>query len=35
MKYINLINWTEQGIKAVKESPARLDKVRDMAQGLA
>jgi uncharacterized protein with GYD domain len=34
MKYINLINWTEQGIKAVKESPARLDKVRDMAQGL-
>ncbi|WP_274628099.1 GYD domain-containing protein [Arvimicrobium flavum] len=26
--YILLINWTEQGIKAVRESPKRLDAVR-------
>lgn len=26
--YILLINWTEQGIKAVRESPKRLDAVK-------
>jgi uncharacterized protein with GYD domain len=30
-KYIALLNWTEQGIKAVKNSPARFDAARDMA----
>ena len=34
MKYISLINWTEQGIKAVKDSPNRLDRARDMAHSL-
>ena len=33
-KYIVLVSWTEQGIKAVKDSPARADKVRQMGQGL-
>jgi uncharacterized protein with GYD domain len=30
--YISLINWTDQGIKSVKESPKRLDSVREAAQ---
>ena len=28
--YISLINWTEQGIRNVKESPKRLEAVRQM-----
>jgi uncharacterized protein with GYD domain len=34
MKYISLINWTDQGVKAAKDSPARLDKARDMGHSL-
>ncbi|MCP8940891.1 GYD domain-containing protein [Alsobacter sp. SYSU M60028] len=34
MKFIALISWTDQGVKAAKESPQRLDKARDMAHGL-
>lgn len=30
--YISLVNWTDQGIKAVKESPARLDGARALAK---
>lgn len=26
--YVMLINWTEQGVKSVRESPARLDAAR-------
>ena len=26
--YLSLINWTDQGIRAVKESPGRLDAVK-------
>jgi uncharacterized protein with GYD domain len=33
-KYIVLSNWTDQGIKTVKESPARLDKAREAAKKL-
>ena len=33
-KYIALINWTEQGVKDVKESPARADAARAMAKKL-
>ena len=32
--YILLIDYTQQGIENVKESPARLDKVRDLLQTL-
>ncbi len=32
--YILLINYTQQGIENVKESPARLDKARDLLQTL-
>jgi uncharacterized protein with GYD domain len=28
--YISLLNYTEQGIKNIKESPARLDAARDL-----
>lgn len=28
--YILLMNWTDQGIKAVRESPKRLDRARKM-----
>lgn len=28
--YISLLHYTEQGIKNIKESPARLDSVRDL-----
>ncbi len=31
-KYIELINWTDQGVKSVKDSPARLDAARAMAK---
>jgi uncharacterized protein with GYD domain len=34
MKYISMINWTEQGAKAAKDSPSRLDRARDLGQGL-
>jgi uncharacterized protein with GYD domain len=30
--YISLVNWTDQGIKAVKESPSRLDGARALAK---
>ncbi len=32
--YILLINYTQQGIEDIKESPARLDKARDLLQTL-
>jgi uncharacterized protein with GYD domain len=31
-KYILLINWTDQGVKNVKESPKRLDAARKLAE---
>ena len=31
-KYILLINWTEQGVKSVKDSPKRLDAARKLAE---
>ena len=31
-KYIILANWTDQGIKDVKESPGRVDAVRAIAK---
>lgn len=30
--YISLVNWTDQGIKNVKESPARLDGAKALAK---
>lgn len=30
--YLSLINWTDQGIQAVKDSPQRLDAVKQAAQ---
>ena len=30
--YILLINWTDQGIKSVKDSPKRLDAARELAK---
>ena len=32
--YISLVNWTEQGIKNVKESPKRVDAVNSLANKL-
>ena len=32
--YISLVNYTEQGIKAIKESPDRVDAVRALAKSL-
>jgi uncharacterized protein with GYD domain len=32
--YILLINYTDQGIRSIKESPARLDAARKAAEGL-
>jgi len=32
--YITLASFTEQGIKNVKESPARLDAARKLAEGM-
>jgi len=29
-KYITLLNWTDQGIRNIKESPARLDAAKEM-----
>jgi uncharacterized protein with GYD domain len=31
-KYILLVNWTDQGVKNVKESPKRLDSARKLAE---
>jgi uncharacterized protein with GYD domain len=31
-KYINLINWTEDGVKAVKNSGARWDAAKELAR---
>jgi uncharacterized protein with GYD domain len=31
-KYIMLVNWTEQGVRNVKESPKRLDAARALAK---
>jgi uncharacterized protein with GYD domain len=28
--YISLVNWTQEGIQNVKDSPARLDKVKEL-----
>ena len=33
-KYIVLINWTDQGIRRVKDSPKRLDAARALAKKL-
>jgi uncharacterized protein with GYD domain len=33
-KYILLTNWTDQGIKNVKESPKRLDTAKALAENL-
>ncbi len=33
-RYIMLVNWTDQGIRNVKESPKRLDAARGVAKGL-
>lgn len=33
-KYIMLVSWTDQGIKGVKDSPARADKVRELGRSL-
>jgi uncharacterized protein with GYD domain len=33
-RYIALCNWTDQGIRSVKDSPKRLDAARDLAQKL-
>ena len=33
-KYIALINWTEKGVKEIKESPARADLARGLAKQL-
>jgi uncharacterized protein with GYD domain len=33
-KYVVLLNWTEQGIKSVKDSTKRLDAGRDLAKKL-
>jgi len=31
-KYIALVNWTDKGIKDVKDSPARADKAKALAK---
>lgn len=31
-KYILLVNWTEQGVRTVKDSPKRLDAARRLAE---
>jgi uncharacterized protein with GYD domain len=33
-KYIALVNWTDQGIRNIKDSPARVDAVRAVAKKL-
>jgi len=31
-RYILLVNWTDQGVKSVKDSPKRLDAARKLAE---
>ncbi|MBC8036038.1 MAG: GYD domain-containing protein [Rhizobiales bacterium] len=31
-RYIELLSWTEQGVKNVKDSPKRLDAARELAK---
>ncbi|MBI2965542.1 MAG: GYD domain-containing protein [Chloroflexi bacterium] len=31
--YLALVNWTEQGIKSVKDSPRRLDQAKKLIEG--
>ena len=31
-RYIILLNWTDQGIRSIKESPKRLDTARELAK---
>ena len=33
-KYITLLNWTEQGVKSIKDFPKRLDGARALAKKL-
>ena len=33
-RYIELLNWTDQGVKNVKDSPKRLDAARQLAKKL-
>jgi uncharacterized protein with GYD domain len=33
-KYILLLSWTGDGVRAVKESPSRLDKGRELAKSV-
>jgi len=33
-RYILLVNWTDQGIRNVKDSPKRLDAARNAAKGV-
>ena len=33
-RYIMLVNWTDQGIRNVKDSPKRLDAARNAAKGI-
>ena len=33
-RYIMLVNWTDQGIRNVKDSPKRLDVARNTAKGV-
>jgi len=33
-RYIMLVNWTDQGIRSVKDSPKRLDAARNAAKGV-
>jgi uncharacterized protein with GYD domain len=33
-KYIALVNWTDQGVKNIKDSPGRLDAARGLAKKL-
>jgi uncharacterized protein with GYD domain len=30
--YISLVNWTDQGIKSIKDSPGRLEGARELAR---
>lgn len=32
--YISLLNYTEQGLKAIKESPSRLEKAKQLLRSL-
>jgi len=34
LTYVMLLNWTDQGIKNVKDSPKRLDAVKKLAKDL-